>query len=149
MAFIFTPLSSLALSDIPRERMAQASGLFNVLRQIGGSFGVAIMGTFLTMRTTYHMTMYGQSVDLSSPVTRNILFGLGNYSQQAAGGGSSLSMLHAQALVSSHLGLQAFVSAVDDDFFIAALITFLCVIPIVFLRKKQKVNTSKTHVALE
>ncbi|HEY6950815.1 MAG TPA: DHA2 family efflux MFS transporter permease subunit, partial [Bacteroidota bacterium] len=60
MALIFTPLSALALSDIPRERMAQASGLFNVLRQIGGSFGVALMGTLLTQRTTYHMTVYGE-----------------------------------------------------------------------------------------
>ena len=48
MGMVFTPLSTLALSEIPRQKIAQASGLFNVLRQVGGSFGVALMGTLLT-----------------------------------------------------------------------------------------------------
>jgi len=138
LGFIFTPLSALSLSEIPRERMAQASGLFNVLRQIGGSFGVALMGTLLTMRTDFHTTIYGQSVIQSSPMTQNILLGLGRFSQQMVGGTPALAAMRAQALVGYNLGLQAFVSAVDDDFFVAAAITILCVIPILFLRNRKK-----------
>ena len=95
MGFIFTPLSALSLSEIPREKMAQASGLFNVLRQIGGSFGVALMGTLLTMRTTFHTTVYGESATMASPVTQNILLGLRRFAQQAVGGTSSLSATRA------------------------------------------------------
>ncbi len=109
MGFIFTPLSTLALSEVPKEKMARASGLYNVLRQIGGSFGVAIMGTLLTDRTTFHMTVYGQSVDQSSPVVKNILIGLKSFAQQAVGGNSSISSICGRrrcsftTLVSRHL----------------------------------------------
>ena len=67
MGLIFTPLSTLALLDIPRRKMAQASGLFNVIRQVGGSFGVAILGAMLTRRMVYHAAIYGQAIDQNSP----------------------------------------------------------------------------------
>ena len=148
MAFIFTPLSALALSEIPRERMAQASGLFNVLRQIGGSFGVAVMGTLLTQRTAFHSTVYGESLNGSSPVTQHALRALTRFSQQVAGGSPSVSALRAQGLLAYHLAQQAFVSAVDDDFLVAAAITILCVIPILFLRDKKK-SVREKIVAME
>ncbi len=149
MGFIFTPLSALSLSEIPRERMAQASGLFNVLRQIGGSFGVALMGTLLTLRTTFHATIYGESVAKSSPITQNIMLALGRFAQQAVGGTPALSAMRAQALVGYDLAQQAFVSAVDDDFYVAAAITILCVIPILFLRKRKKKMQGQKLVAME
>ena len=144
MGFIFTPLSALALSEISREKMAQASGLFNVLRQVGGSFGVAIMGTLLTNRTTFHMDIYGASVDQSSPVVKNILHNLKFFASQYAGGNASLSSMQAQALLVYHVSQQAFVSAIDDDFFLAALITAICIVPVIFLkRNKKKVKVEK------
>ncbi len=149
MGWIFTPLSTIALSDIPRERMAQASGLYNILRQIGGSFGVAIMGTLLTNRTTFHSTMYGQAVNQYSPVAKNILIGLSRFSMQAVGGTSAVSAMRANALVIYNISQQAFVSAVDDDFFIAALITVLCLLPILFLRYKKKKGPGPKITAME
>ena len=121
MGFIFTPLSALALSEVPREKMAQASGLFNVLRQVGGSFGVAIMGTLLTDRTTFHLSNYGSSIDQSSPAVQNVLHDLKYFAVQSAGGSTSFSAMRAQALLALHVSQQAFVSAIDDDFFLAAL----------------------------
>jgi DHA2 family multidrug resistance protein len=138
MALIFTPLSALALSDIPRDRMAQASGLFNVLRQIGGSFGVALMGTLLTQRTAYHTTIYGESLNQASPVAQQAMRALKMFSQHAVGGAATVSSMRAQGLVVYHLAQQAFVSAVDDDFLVASAITVLCAIPILFLRYKKK-----------
>lgn len=144
MGFIFTPLSAMALSEIPRERMAQASGLFNVLRQIGGSFGVAIMGTLLTNRTIFHTTTYGQVVNVYSPTTQKVLQGLGQFARQTAGGTMTIAASRAQGLLSYYISQQAFVSAVDDDFFIASAITFLTVIPILFLRyKKRKIYATR------
>ena len=149
MGWIFTPLSTIALSGIPRERMAQASGLYNVLRQIGGSFGVAIMGTLLTDRTIFHTTIYGQSVNPYSPTTKNILTGLTRFAQHAVGGTNAVSAMRADALVIYNINLQAFVSAVDDDFFIAALITILCIVPILFLRYKKKKSAGEKIVAID
>lgn len=149
LGLIFTPLSAMALSEIPRERMAQASGLFNVLRQIGGSFGVALMGTLLTNRTIFHTTFYGEAINKYSPVAKNIVHGLSNFSQQTIGGTNALSALRANALIVYNLNLQAFVSAVDDDFFIAALITIICIVPILFLRYKKKKSSAPKIAAMD
>jgi DHA2 family multidrug resistance protein len=149
MAMIFTPLNTLSLAEIPKERLAQASGLFNVIRQIGGSFGVAIMGTLLTDRTIFHTTVYGQVVSKSSPITQNVLLGLQNFAQQAAGSALPSASLQANSLLASSIAQQAFVSAVDDDFFVAAMITILCIVPILLLRyKKGEVQGTKI-VSLE
>ncbi|MCX6170303.1 MAG: DHA2 family efflux MFS transporter permease subunit [Ignavibacteriales bacterium] len=149
MGWVFTPLSTIALSGIPRERMAQASGLFNVLRQVGGSFGVALMGTLLTDRTIFHITSYGQAVNQYAPATKNIVSELTRYAQHAVGGTNAVSAMRANALVAYHLSQQAFVSAVDDDFFIAALITILCVVPILFLRYKKKKGPAQKIVTMD
>ena len=138
MGFIFTPLSALALSDITRDKMAQASGLFNVLRQVGGSFGVAMMGTLLTNRTTFYMSIYGASIDQSSPVVKNLLHGLKYFAAQSVGGDAAISAMRAQALLAYQVSQQAFVSAIDDDFFLAAFITALCIVPVLFLKKSKK-----------
>ncbi len=149
MGFIFTPLSSLSLSNVPKEKMARASGLYNVLRQVGGSFGVAIMGTLLTNRTAFHETIYGQAVNRYSPAVRNVLNGLKTFAQQAVGGNTAVSSARAQALLVYNVSQQAFVSAVDDDFLIAATITFLCVIPVLFLRTKKKKEQGEHLMAME
>lgn len=149
MGMIFTPLSTIALTDIPRDRMAQASGLFNVLRQIGGSFGVAIMGTLLTDRTIFHTSLYGEAISKYSPVTKNILLGLSRFSQQTIGGNAAVSAARANALLVYNLSQQAFVSSVDDDFFIASMITIVCVIPILLLRYKKKKSTGEKIITLE
>ncbi|HUI65735.1 MAG TPA: DHA2 family efflux MFS transporter permease subunit [Bacteroidota bacterium] len=138
MGLLFTPLSTLALSEIPRHKMAQASGLFNVIRQVGGSFGVAILGAMLTRRMIFHMANYGQAVDQYSAPFRAALARTGNFAQSVLGGNSALGAARAKAMVTMHLSNEAFVSAIADDFFIAGAITLVCIIPILFLRSHKK-----------
>jgi MFS transporter, DHA2 family, multidrug resistance protein len=137
MGLLFTPLSALALSEIPKPKMAQASGLFNVIRQIGGSFGVAIMATMLTRRTIYHMSAYSQVIDSHSPTYTHYAQILQSFSQHMVGGTWTDSAIRAKALLVSHVSQQAFVRAVDDDFLIAAVITFVGLVPIFLLRARH------------
>ncbi|HTY01108.1 MAG TPA: DHA2 family efflux MFS transporter permease subunit, partial [Bacteroidota bacterium] len=81
MGLVFTPLSTMALSGVPRHKMAQASGLFNVIRQVGGSFGVAIIGTMLTRRVIYHSAMFGQAVNAQSPEFSRAAAALAHHAQ--------------------------------------------------------------------
>jgi MFS transporter, DHA2 family, multidrug resistance protein len=143
MGLLFTPLSTIALSGIARNKMAQASGLFNVIRQIGGSFGVAIVGTMLTRRIIFHGAMYGQAIDQYSASFQHMAYGLQRFAQQAVGGTGAESAARAKALLGSHLAQQAFVQAVNDDFLLAAGITIIGVIPIMFLRTKKKKKEKK------
>jgi DHA2 family multidrug resistance protein len=137
MGLIFTPMSTIALSQIAKHKMAQASGLFNVIRQVGGSFGVAILGTVLTRRVIFHSAMYGQAVDQYSPAFQHISYSLRHFVQQTAGGSTAEAALRANALLASHVGQQAFVQAINDNFMIAAVVTLFCVVPILFLRTRK------------
>jgi DHA2 family multidrug resistance protein len=143
MGLMFTPLSTLALMDVPRRKMAQASGLFNVIRQVGGSFGVAIFGAMLTRRMIHHSALYGEAVNQYSPAFRTAVAKLQYFAQHAIGGTSAESLARAKALLTGHVSNQAFVSAISDDFFIAAAITILCLIPILFLRARKRVPGPK------
>jgi DHA2 family multidrug resistance protein len=148
MGLIFTPLSTLALLDIPRRKMAQASGLFNVIRQVGGSFGVAILGAMLTRRTIHHAAIYGQAIDEYSPPFHAAVAKIQFFAQHSVGGTSAESLARAKALMMAHMSNQAFVSAIGDDFFIAGAITIACVVPILFLRVRKR-NAGAKAVAME
>jgi DHA2 family multidrug resistance protein len=142
MGLLFTPLSTLALAEVPGRKMAQASGLFNVIRQVGGSFGVAIFGAMLTRRTLFHSAMYGQSLDQYSPAFKVTVGRLQMFSQHAIGGTAAESATRAKALILSHTYTQAFVSAIGDSFLVAALVTVLCIIPILLLHNRKRNGTT-------
>jgi DHA2 family multidrug resistance protein len=148
MGLMFTPLSMAALSNIPRHKIGQASGLFNVIRQIGGSFGIAFMSTLLLRRTIYHMATYGEAVNQQSDAYRQVAQHLSRFSMNAVGGNQSLAAMRANALIASHVSSQAFIQAVADDFLIASIITIAAIVPILFLRV-HKQNKSEHVTPME
>jgi MFS transporter, DHA2 family, multidrug resistance protein len=133
MGLLFSPLTAIAISGIPNRKMAQASGLVNVIRQIGGSFGVAVFGALLTRRALFHAELYGQQLDPhSAPFTRAAT--ALRYFAGHAGGTAEMARQRAQALIVGSARQQAFVRAVDDVF-LAAAVTLLVAMPLVlFLR---------------
>ena len=150
MGMMFTPLSTLALTNVSKHKMAQASGLFNVIRQVGGSFGVALFGTLLTRRVIFHSTTYGIAVNQYSPAFKKALYNLEYFSQHAAGGSMYECTVRAKALILNHVMQQSFVSAVDDDFLVAGAITIACIVPILFLRRRRLLqNNGRTMASTE
>ena len=143
LGFMFIPLSTIAINDIPRERIAQATGLFNTIRQIGGSFGVAILGTLLTQRVIFHTTMYSQAIDQNSAPFKHVLYGLRNYVQYAVGGSGSELMVKANALIAKNLTAQAFVQGITDDFLAGAVITLFILIPLFFLKYHKNESNNR------
>jgi DHA2 family multidrug resistance protein len=143
MGLMFAALSSTALSEIPREKMAQASGLINVTRQLGGSFGVALLTTILTARINYHSQLYGGAIDQGSQVFRNVNSHLTAFAEQAAGSPAMLAQKQSMALILSHVNRQAFIQGISDDFLIAAIVTLAGVIPIIWMHTRKKQLKSK------
>jgi DHA2 family multidrug resistance protein len=133
MGLLFSPLTTVAISEIPNRKMAQASGLINVIRQIGGSFGVAIFGSLLTRRTLYHAELYGQQLDAHSPQFAETLRHLQAFAGRVSGGTVAETAAKAQALVVAFAQQQAFIQAVDDVFLVAAIILVIAMPPILFL----------------
>ena len=54
MAFLFIPLMAVSMSGIAKEKMGNATSIYNLMRNIGGSFGIATMTTFLARRNQVH-----------------------------------------------------------------------------------------------
>ena len=145
MGLLFTPLSTMALAGIKKEKIAQASGLFNVIRQIGGSFGIAIFGTLLTQRTIYHSAMFGQALDQYSGIFKEVSLGLVRFAQFAGGSSAAYAAKQAGALIALQISQQAFVQAIDDCFFVASLITIIAIIPVLLIRTAKKIEGEKIN----
>ena len=64
------PLTTISMDRIPRERMGNATSLFNLMRNLGGSIGIAVTGTMLSRNTQAYVNVYGANVDVYSPATQ-------------------------------------------------------------------------------
>jgi len=73
MGLLFTPLLTLSLVNIRNSDMAQASSITNIVRQMGGSFGVAIFSHLLTQRTAFHTQRYGEALNYTEASTPGLL----------------------------------------------------------------------------
>ena len=75
MAFLFIPLMATSMSDIPREKMGNATSIYNLMRNIGGSFGIATMTTFLARRSQVHQNHLISHITPSDPRTQSMMRG--------------------------------------------------------------------------
>ena len=76
MAFLFIPLMAVSMSGIAKEKMGNATSIYNLMRNIGGSFGIATMTTFLARRNQVHQNQLVGHVTSYDPHLRMMLRGL-------------------------------------------------------------------------
>ena len=138
MGLIFTPISTVALYDIPRPQLAQASGLFNTIRQVGGSFGIAALGTILAQRVKFHIQNYGEQLNQTSPVFHDVTAHLQEHAMHAVGSDHMTAVVQAKILLMQNLTKQAFVQGISNDFLIGAALTFVLLVPMLLLRTSKK-----------
>jgi len=134
MGLAFTPLGKLAIGDVPVDKMAQAAGLFNLIRRVGGSFGIAIISSVYVQRVTYHLSAFGGAIDRNSPLFQSVLSSLQTFAVRSSGSSFAEAALQSRALVARHVGAQAFVRSIDDCFLFAAILSVLGALPILLLK---------------
>jgi DHA2 family multidrug resistance protein len=61
LSFVFVPIASMATSSVTNEQMGNATGIFNLLRNIGGSIGISMAETALIRRESFHQSMIAAS----------------------------------------------------------------------------------------
>jgi DHA2 family multidrug resistance protein len=140
MGLMFTALTTVSLSEIPREKMAQASAITNSIRQLGGSLGVALLATLLTSRVNFHAQVFGGAVKPGSEIYQQTTDKIKYHLQNEAGSSPANSIKQSQALLLSNLNKQAYIQGIDDDFLLAGIITLMGGIPIIFLHTKKLKN---------
>jgi DHA2 family multidrug resistance protein len=78
-AMVMTPLSAIAMLGITPQEAGGASGLFNMMRNLGGAIGTAAIETFFTKREQFHSAIITPGVSLLEPATRSRLADLQQY----------------------------------------------------------------------
>src|SRR6202171_3411073 len=72
MSLLFVPLTTVSMDPIPREKMGKATSLFNLMRNIGGSIGIATTGTMLARNNQSTTSVLGRNVTGSHPASRSV-----------------------------------------------------------------------------
>ena len=131
-ALAFPAMNVTSISAVPIKKIGQATGLYNVTRQLGGAFGVAIVGTVLTQRQIFHQSMLGQAMARTGRVPGF----MAHVSQLMLSHGSSAFTAHLQAaaILGAVTAQQATVWAFQDSFRVAGMISLLGVIPAFFMK---------------
>lgn len=136
LGFLFTPINLAAFGALKPQEIPQASGLINLTRQLGGSFGIAILGTYLTNQTTFHRSVLSENIYSGNPALierqqalQGLMISKGYTAAQASQGW--------MGILNQQVGRQATTMAFDDGFLLI-LIAFLFALPFVFLLQKPK-----------
>ncbi len=135
ISLCFVPLSQAALGTLPKSEVGNGSGIFNFLRNVGGSVGISWMNTIAQRHLQTHRFELLHSFNNANPLFRREIT---QYTQQMAQHvGPQLSTMRAYALSSMRLNNQAQLYAYVDDFQYLAYVAFLCV-PFCFLLARPK-----------
>jgi len=125
LGFIFVPLSTLTLSTIARDKLVNATSAYNVLRNLGGSVGIALATTLLAQRSQHHQATIVSHVNvwdfetqarLQRWVDHFIAHGADTFTAQRQG----LAMLYQDAVGQAQL-----LAYVDDFWLLAVLFTMI------------------------
>jgi len=136
LSFLFIPLMALAMAEIPKEKMGNATSIFNLMRNIGGSVGIALMTTFLVRRAQFHQSRLVEKITPGDARTRSLLQGFTGYFRERGADSYTASRRALGALyqlVQQHASMLSFVEA----FWIMGAL-FLLMLPFIVLLRHRK-----------
>lgn len=142
---IFITVQSVAIASMPRDKISQGSGLINLSRQVGASFGVALIGLILSQRNIFHTAVSGEGVNTWSETFRNAAAQL-HYAITSDGGqtGANATAL-TQMMIVRDASTKAFIESVNDSFILVTLMIAVLVIPVLFWKFPKKTAPGVEH----
>lgn len=144
MALLFVPLTTLAIQDLQGAEVGQGSGLNNMMRQLGGSFGIAALTTLIHVRQGLHRNNLLTNVNEYNPALTTKLEALVQNFVSKGYSYLDAKLLSFKAL-EGILTKQVLLLTYNDAYWVAGLI-MLCSIPLVFLQKFKKNANIPTDV---
>jgi len=135
LAFFFVPLATLTVGRIPKEKMGNASAIFNLLRNLGGSFGVSVMTTQLARRSQFHHFRLTEHLTPYDFTLQETIPRMMRWLDLHAGTGKGHGAEQAFGLVYGELNRQALMLAFNDAFYLDSLF-FVVALLLVFLIRK-------------
>jgi len=132
LMFIFLPINTLALGTLPEEEVKNASGLYNLMRNLGGAIGLAVANTLMFQLNKEHYAVLRESVTPGSPQAQSLLAGL---QERMTGLSLPDSELAALKQLYNLVMQEAEVLTFNTLFHIMALVFFLALLLMPWVRK--------------
>ena len=143
ISFIFVPLTTATMGYLRQDQMGNATGIFNLMRNLGGSFGIAMVSTLISRRAQVHQaTMVANLTPYNLEYNRHVAM-----AQQALSAVSGSYQAHQQAagLVYNSLLRQASLWAFVEDFRLFGILCLVC-LPMVLLFKRVRPGSKPVAV---
>ena len=140
--FVFVPLTTMAMGLLRKQEMGNASGIYNLMRNIGGSVGIAVLTANLSRGSQVHQTYLAGHLTPSSPASQSAAQGLSGYlstygaTDPASAGYRALGALYQQ------LQQQAAMLTYADNFRLLAILSLICIPMVLFLIPARRVEGS-------
>jgi DHA2 family multidrug resistance protein len=141
---MIVPLTSITTGGIEPEQAGSASGLFNMIRNLGGSIGIAILSTLLSWREQFHSNRIGENVSLFDPVTQQRIDQL---TQAFISRGSNPTLAHDQAIaaIDNLVRREAFIMAFNDAFYFVGIALLVSAVTLLFCKKVKPGAGAAAH----
>lgn len=136
--FIFLPLSLAAIGPLPKKDMAAATGVYNLMRQLGGGVGIAFLATMLDTRQAFHRAVLAEHLSVTDP---SVQTRLSTYAHgfTAKGMASNVADSVALKMLDGQVRLQASVMSFSDTF-VATAVIIVATLPLILLLGKGGKN---------
>ena len=132
ISFIFVPLTTSAMGQLEQEQMGNATGIFNLMRNLGGSFGIALVSTLLVRRAQVHQALMVAHLTPFDAAYKNQLAAIQNFLSRFSD--PVLAQSQAQDLIYNVLQQQAKLWAFVENFRLFGILCLVC-LPLVFFFK--------------
>jgi MFS transporter, DHA2 family, multidrug resistance protein len=144
-ALVMTPLSAVATAGIEAENAGSASGLFNMMRNLGGAVGIAVLQTLLTKREQYHSNVLMQSVSMFEQATRTRLEQLTQYFVSHGAIDRTDALHRAYVAIGLVVQKQAFILAFSDTFYLLGAALIIALAAALLLKKPDHLSSGGAH----
>ena len=136
LSALFVPLTTISMDRIAREKMGNATSLFNLMRNLGGSVGIAVTGTLLARQQQAYVNVLGANVDAYAPASQ-AAFASARAGFMARGADITTATQRAYASLFGTVQQQASMVSFVLLFRLLGVI-FLLLLPLILLMKKPR-----------
>ncbi len=133
-AFLIAPLSSIAMANVAPKDSAAASGLFNMMRSLGGAIGTAALATIITKREQFHSNIIGQSVTAFSPTDQSFLIRMQHYFLTRGVPDLGRSYHQGEILLGNLVARQAYIFGFSDAFYVMAVVLLTAAVAVILTK---------------
>lgn len=141
LMFCFMPINDLALGTMSKEEVQNASGLYNLTRNLGGAIGIAVMTTIITSGAKIYTQILKENITFTSPFVQAMQHSVSN----SMSGKLLFPDQAAIFLLQSQINREAFIMSINNVFVITSLIFCAGVLLIPFMSDASNKNTEMAH----